>query len=261
MRKAIKRAVLVLACLICVLTVSAQRKLSVAHIPPTEMLSYDIYYHWGMIWKRAGEGTFILKPTTYKGEDVMQISLYGRTLSFVEKIFPVRDTLSAFASRDGFIPRFYTKIIHEGGYNATDIIRYSYGRGVTTTSIREIGNRGGIEDTTIHRTSPVYDMLTVFYYLRTLDLHKARPNQVFPVEVVTGRHIYKLKFKFLGMEEVDMRNGAKRMVCYKVQMVFENTYGKVDDDTMIAYIGDDDARTPVQLEAKLRIGSMRAILR
>lgn len=242
-------------------TTGAQQKLDLSHIPPQESLSYDIFYHWGALWKRAGEGTFILKPDTFDNKPSYKIALYGRTLSFVETLFPVRDTLLAYASKDGFVPMYYTKRINEGGYKATDIIKYSYDKGTTTARVREIGNRGGIEDTTLHRETPLYDMLTVFYYLRSLELHKAKPNQLFVVEVVTGRHIYKLRFKFMGITEVDGRKKSTKYTCYKVQLLFENSYGKIDDDTMVAYVSCDPAQTPIQLEAKLRIGSMRAIIR
>ncbi|GAB1358359.1 DUF3108 domain-containing protein [Porphyromonadaceae bacterium] len=261
MKHFLKIAAFLLILSLGIQSASSQSSLNLSQIGEREELMYDIYYNWGMIWKKAGEGRFILESSKFEGNPVKKVSLYGRTLSIVESLFPVRDTLISYIDSKNSVPKYYTKIINEGGYEATDIIRYSYPADSVVTKVREIRSKGEIRDTLLSSKDPIYDMLTVFYYLRSIELQKARINETFPAVVVTGRHLYKLKFKFLGMYELKVHKKENKRICYKVQLLFENSFGQIDDDTMIVFIGDDEARTPIQLEAKLRIGYLRAILR
>lgn len=55
-----------------------------------ETLHYDIVYHWGLIWKHAGSATLSIKKSGHNYD----ASLSARTISWADKVFRVRDTLS-----------------------------------------------------------------------------------------------------------------------------------------------------------------------
>ena len=54
-----------------------------------ESLNYEIVYHWGMIWKHAGDATLSLQ----KSGSGYKAQLTGKTRSWADKVYPVRDTL------------------------------------------------------------------------------------------------------------------------------------------------------------------------
>lgn len=87
-----------------------------------ETLHYDIVYHWGLIWKHAGSATLSIKKSGHNYD----ASLSARTISWADKVFRVRDTLSCSIQPSGMRPIVYRKASHEGKHSGIDIVRYSY---------------------------------------------------------------------------------------------------------------------------------------
>ena len=133
-----------------------------------ESLNYDVYYHWGIIWKRAGEGLLTVCNAEYDGAKAYKMSLAGRTLSFVDKIMRVRDTLVSYTDRNAR-PLYYAKITNEGSYWGNDIIRYEYDGGIVKGKSTRLRRNKPQKDTTIISLDQSYDMLSVFYYMRMID--------------------------------------------------------------------------------------------
>ena len=79
-----------------------------------ETLRYDIVYHWGLIWKHAGAATLKIAPSG----DNYNAQLSARTISWADKIFTVRDTLSCSMTRHSLHPLLYRTASHEGDHNA-----------------------------------------------------------------------------------------------------------------------------------------------
>ena len=90
-----------------------------------EKINYDIYYHWGIIWKKAGTGSLSVVDAEYDGKPAYKMNLYGRTLAIADKLMRVRDTLEAYTDTD-IRPLYYAKIANEGSYWAKDEVFYSY---------------------------------------------------------------------------------------------------------------------------------------
>ena len=66
-------------------------------IEDNERLEYEIVYHWGLIWKHAANATLEIKDG---GAGFYNAKLCAHTLSWVDEIYKVRDTLYATIDRD-----------------------------------------------------------------------------------------------------------------------------------------------------------------
>ena len=86
-----------------------------------ERLDYEIVYHWGMIWKHAGDATLSI----HKTNSGYFSQLVGKTRSWADKVYPVRDTLKC-TMNSKLQPLKYEKLTHEKSYYAHDIVSFSY---------------------------------------------------------------------------------------------------------------------------------------
>ncbi|MDY4536512.1 MAG: DUF3108 domain-containing protein, partial [Sodaliphilus sp.] len=84
----------------------------------SETLNYEIVYHWGLIWKHAANARLTIKRTNNGG---YYSELVGRTRSWADKIYPVRDTLKCWMNSN-FTPTKYMKLTHEKNYYAKDVV-------------------------------------------------------------------------------------------------------------------------------------------
>ena len=223
-----------------------------------EKLTYNIYYQWGFIWKRAAEATLTCQETVFQSKNMLQMRLAARTTSFFDNFLRVRDTLVSLTSLD-LKPQYYAKMTNEGSYHGKDDLFYTYKEGKISTRSRTFRDKQLRTDTTLdHNYNQIFDMLSVFYYIRTLDVPSMKKNQVTPLVIISGEKPYNIKVIYNG-ETTMSTPDDKDYQTYKLTLILENPNGKKNNkEQMLFWMSKDAQRLPLQLSAKLPLGSMRA---
>lgn len=222
-----------------------------------EKIVYDVYYNWGMIWKKAAEGTLSVEESMYQGKPAYSMHLACRTLSFADKIMMVRDTMRVITSKR-LQPIYYEKIANEGKFWGRDEVRYRYEGNQTSGHITLHRRNRPQLDTTIQIIGPAFDMLSVFYHLRTIEFTQLNANQEISIPIFTGRKMALMKVKFLGWEVVELKNKSKHS-SYRLHLSFVNDDNlKESDDPINVWLSDDKRCIPLKVVGKLPIGSLQA---
>lgn len=246
-----KRVFILLAAVIVTLTASAVNFAD-------ETLRYVIFYKWGLIQKDSGDAELRL---TSKG-DTYSIELSGRTKPWADKFYVVRDTLRATVRKQGFRPLSYERIAHEGGKYARDLLNYSYdGRNVKANVSKYRDRNGEISTSEASMTAQgaAYDMLTVFYYLRTIDYANLASNRRLKTVMFSGSKKETLTLQCLGKEKIKLRDKKVREA-WHIRFNFTSDGGKKSSDDLDAWISADAARIPLLVEGSLPIGKVKAML-
>lgn len=223
-----------------------------------EKLTYEISYKWGFIQKDAAKATLTLttRPNTY------EIKLAAATLPWADKVFCVRDTLQSWISRTTLLPIKYIKTTHENGRYNRDVLTYSYnGNSVTGTCNRtKIVNgkrKNSVYKATVKGTT--YDMLSIFYYVRSLNYATMATGKTIRVNILSGSSPEILTIKYLGIGTAQMPSG-KKYKCYHIQFTFTSDNGQSVSAPMDTWITTDNQHIPVMLIGTLPIGKVRAFL-
>lgn len=227
---------------------------------PDETLRYVVSYKWGMIHKDAAEA----KLTLRNSGDKYHVMLAAKTKPWADKFYSVRDTLKASIRRNGLVPVSYTKITHEKGKYARDEVKYSKSGNKTighAKRYRPNKETGGmnVKEKTLTGSGPVYDMLSVFYYLRNIDYNLLNRNKVYVATVFSGNKSEKITIRSLGKEKIKMRNKTTREG-YHIRFNFTQEGGKKSSDDIDAWISTDEHHIPLYVVGKLPIGEVRAYL-
>lgn len=221
-----------------------------------ETLKYVIGYKWGLIHKDAGDATLSLSN---KG-DVYQLRLTGRTKSWADNFYQVRDTLLGTVRKDGLKPLSYHKIAHENGKYSRDDIIYSYaGSSVGGSAKRTRQNKEGgltVTEKNLSASGPVYDMLSVFYYLRTIDYASLKEGQVVKASVFSGKKCETITIRCVGMETIKLRDKSKKEA-YHIRFKFTTDGKKKSSDDIDTWISTDDAHIPLLVIGKLPVGQVK----
>lgn len=220
-----------------------------------ELLSYDIIYQLGFLWKRAATATLQLtvRPNSYHSV------LTARTLPFADNIFRVRDTLVADMHRNhDLIPIYYAELADEDNTYRKDEVHYTYNGSATTGKIRLYRpKRNAIEDYELTEPGIVYDMLSIFYVIRAFDFRAMTMNQLYKTKIFSGKSLEYLNIEYLGQEI--LKQNKKEYSTFKVRFRFYDTTGKKTSDNISAWISTDSRRIPLKVEGKLALGSMKAV--
>jgi len=224
-----------------------------------EKLRFNLYYQWGLLWKKAATATLSANETIYQNNPALHLRLSASTTSFFDNFLKVRDTLHSITTPQ-LLPLYYSKNTHEGDYKAKDELNYGYANGRTITRARFYRNGELREDTTlIHNNGKkVFDMLSIFYHIRTLNINTLKENQPLTLTVVSGNKPYEVKISFLGDVQLKTPDN-KKYNAYKISIILETRKGKkTEREQMEFWMSRDERRVPMQLSGKLPIGSLRA---
>ena len=223
-----------------------------------ESLKYVISYKWGLIHKDAGEATLSLR----KDGNRYNIMLTAKTKPWADKFYQVRDTLKGSIMVSDLSPLSYSKLTHERGEYKKDEIVFSKSGNVTSgTAKRYRYDKGklSVSEKTFSATGPVFDMLSIFYYLRSLDYKSISKDKVYTATIFSGKQKETISIRSLGIEKIKMKDNTQREA-YHIKFNFSRNGGKKSSEDMDTWISTTPPYEPLYLVGKLPVGEVRAYL-
>ena len=101
----------------------------------------------------------------------------------------------------------------------------------------------------------IQDMLSAFYYARTIDFTNAKKGDVFEFESFVDEEIYPLRIKYAGDKTIKVEEG--KFECMVFHPVVQEGRIFEEDDDLTVYITKDENKIPVLAKAKILVGSIR----
>ena len=215
-----------------------------------ETLNYEIVYHWGVIWKHAADATLSLRKTS----SGYNAQLTGKTRSWADKVYPVRDTLKCTMDAN-LRPLRYEKLTHEKDYFARDVVKFSYNYSHTNAHCTRY-RKSGTTTIDLSAKAQAYDMLSVFYMLRNLDYSELSRNKNYTTVIFSGKEKEYLTINYQGVETIKMRDGSKRQA-HRISFRFTQEGGKKSSDNLTAWMSTQADRIPLLLVGKLPVGEVK----
>lgn len=208
-----------------------------------EKLTYKL--HYGIL--DAGEATVEVLPTNYApgGRSTFHVVGKGRSVGAFNWFFKVRDRYESYIDSEGMVPWKFVRRISEGGYKKEQDYLYHQSKLAVDNGegkIFEIPNK-------------TQDMISSFYYARTIDFSEATVGDVFTIKTFMDDELFDLNIKYLGKETIDIRNGEFR--CMKFAPVVQEGRIFKDSDDLQVWITDDGNKIPILVKADLLVGSIK----
>ncbi len=216
-----------------------------------EVLRYEVVYQWGVIWKHAADAKLTIKRTS-SGYNAM---LTGKTRSWADKVYSVRDTLKS-AMRADKRPLRYEKLTHEDSYYARDVVNFNHSASGTTASCARYRKDKPTASLSLTSSTPAYDMLSVFYMLRDVDYDRLARDGRLKVVIFSGKEKETLTIAYKGREQVKLRDGSARD-SYHLVFSFTRDGGKQSSDGINAWMSADERHIPLLLVGKLPVGEVK----
>lgn len=249
---------LIVLCLSLSVWSSAPVRLTDIEFQP-ETLRYKVMFKWGLINKQAGTATL----SVTRDSSCYHSSLTAYSAPWADRIFKVRDTLIGRMDVDGLVPLYYEKIANEGSERKHDVVNYDYSTPsmVKAQCIRRVFKNGRLnidERRSMEAEGRALDMLTSFYYMRSLPFESWHPGQTDRIEIFSGKQKEILTITYEGM--VNMTFGGNSIPTYHIKFTFTSKGGTKTSDDMDTWISADASRIPIRLEGKLPVGKVHCIL-
>ncbi len=222
-----------------------------------EVVTYHAYYNWHFIWLNAGIVHFSVEDKNYNNTDCWFLSAYGRTYSGYDRFMMVRDTFEVYVDKNRFAPLYYRRATNEGSTHS----KHNYWFNYETNTVKARFQREDeteLKDSALILQDCTSDLLTMVYKARNIDYSQYKEDDKIPIRMIVDSKIYDLYIRYLGKETIKNRDG-RQFRCLKFSpLLVAGTIFKSGED-MTVWVTDDDARIPIIVEAKVLVGSVKAV--
>ena len=233
---------LVVAATSAVAQTASYRKVNNTAFKRGEELKFRL--HYGAV--NAGEAVVKVDETrkVIAGRPTMHIVANGYSKGAFDWFFRVRDYFESYVDEEALIPWLFMRRCDEGGFKINQNQTFNHQAGQVNSSGKML---------TVPKN--IQDMVSSFYYARTMDYSKAKKGDLFEVKTFMDDEIWDLKIKFVGRETIKTDLG--NIACMKfVPVVQKGRVFKKEDDLHI-WISDDANKIPVRVEAQILVGSVK----
>ena len=210
-----------------------------------ERLVFDVNY--GFI--TAGEATLQVAGTdTLDGRVCYRIEFRVNSLPSFAWIYRVVDRYVTYIDEETIAPWKFEQHVREGSYSRDFTAAFDQRKHIATTS-----------EGTYPIPPYVHDILSAFYFARTLDYGPMKPGDQVQMYNFYKDKTYELGVRFLGRQDLDVAAGTFKTVVIE-PLVKEGGLIK-SEGRIVIWLTDDDRKIPVRVNTKVVIGSIDTELR
>jgi|WetSurMetagenome_2_1015567.scaffolds.fasta_scaffold60268_2 hypothetical protein len=221
-----------------------------------EHITFDLYFNWKFIWKKAGTASLSTRSMTYRSQPAYMVNLLATSNGLADKFFQMRDTLTSIVSTT-LQPLYYRKAADEGGKFTIDEVRYTERGGKYAAKMKRVKN-GKTSYASGSESKPIYDMLSIISRVRSINPSGLKEGQRLIYPIASGKHLDNETLIFKGRQRVKAENGTTYR-CMKFTLV-ERQDNK-QKDIITFYITDDLNHLPIRLDLALNFGTAKAYMR
>lgn len=219
------------------------------NIQSGEVLNYRI--HYGLL--NAGTATLSAQKTSYRGQPHIYVKGYGRTTGAVRAFFKVEDNYESYINYRTGLPSYYVRNVQEGGYTQHLQTVFNHDSQTLILTDKEKNSSRNMKS-----VKGVQDMLSAFYYLRSLEQSELKVGSVKKLNVWIDDELFPFQVKVVGTENIRTKFGT--INCLKI--VPQVMSGRVfrDKEGVTLWVSNDRNYVPIAIKAELAVGSLKASL-
>ncbi len=223
-----------------------------------EILEYDVFYSWGLIWVDAGYVKFSVKEEIVNDKTLFHFVGEGNSKKNWDWFFKVRDKYESYNDTTTLRPFKYIRNTNDGGdwvYNdVTFDLKNNRAVGFIKTKKKPV-----LKTDTLKITNFTFDPMSMIYYARTIDFENFKAKDEIPISIMLDNAVYARKIIYLGKETIKTNLGTFKCIKFKPTLI-PGTIFK-EGDAMTVWVTDDENRLPIQVETPIVIGTVKVYLK
>lgn len=187
-------------------------------------------------------------PKNKLGADCYNIVSKGRTMSFYDNFFKVRDHYETYLAEESLLPKLFIRRINEGGYKKTNNVKFYH----------DVKSAMNEENEVIEIPPNTQDVVSALYFARTFDFENAAVGDSLKFPLFIDNEVYEVGLKYMGKEKISTEFGEYK--CLKIKPIL--IVGRVFDseESMTLWVTDDANKIPLRIESGISVGAIRADL-
>jgi len=209
-----------------------------------ESLTFKVFYTLAGVYVGAGEATFNLGLEKLANKPVYHIIGDGKTYSFYDSFFKVRDRYESFIDTATLQPYRFIRNVYEGGYKKYENVTFDQNANTAVT------NQGVFKV-----PNCVQDILSSIYFARNIDFNKYKVEDKIPFAMFLDNETYNLYIRYMGKENIKTKYGNFRAIKFKPMLIKGTIFE--GGEKMTVWVSDDANKIPLRVESPISVGSVK----
>ena len=212
----------------------------------SEVLQYRV--HYGFL--DAGEARLEIQSvvTPFANRKVYHIVGTGKTKGAFDWFFKVRDSYESYIDSLAIFPLYFVRRVNEGGYKISQNVTFNHYKNTAIS-----------EKKTIAVPPNIQDLVSSYYYARTLNFDTAKVNDVYPINSYLDDEVIPMSLKYIGKEKVKVSAGTFNCIKFRPVLLVGRVFK--DQEGMTIWVTDDKNRIVVRVQAEILVGSVKMDLK
>lgn len=209
-----------------------------------ETVTMKVFYSTLGMYVGAGEANFVTTLERFNGKPVYHCVGDGRSYSFFDNFFKVRDRYETYIDTATMLPVKFIRNVDEGGYKIYNNVTFNHAAGtaVTTKGVFKV-------------TNCIQDVMSSMYYARNINFDAYKVGDKIPFDMFLDDEVYNIYIRYMGKEIIKTRYGKFRAIKFKPLLVQGNMFK--GGETMTAWVSDDANRLLLRVETPISVGSVK----
>ena len=193
------------------------------------------------------------KYYTINSRPCYKVDGYGSTSGLISWITKVDDQWGAYIDTASIVTHISYRKIKEGHYRKDELITFDHDKNKAEVKVLDQATGMYTEPQYYDTPDNVRDIVAGFLYLRVFNFSRIHVGDTITVSGFFEDTAYKLKILYKGKEVVDTRLGKIR--CHVLVPIMPDNKLFDGENSVTAWISDDRNQIPVNIQAKMFIGS------
>ncbi len=211
---------------------------------PGESITYRVYYTLAGVYIAAGEATFTCILENLNNKPVYHVTGEGKTYSFYDNFFRVRDKYESFIDTSNLQPLKFIRNVNEGNFKKYENVSFNKTAHTAITS-------SGVFKT----PECIQDVLSSMYYARNINFSNVKANDTIPFSMFLDNQVYNLYIRYLGRETIKTKYGKFKAIKFKPLLIKGTIFE--GGEKMTVWVSDDANHIPVRVESPISVGSVK----
>jgi hypothetical protein len=209
-----------------------------------ETVTMKVFYSTMGAYIGAGEATFTSTLERFNGKPVYHCVGEGKSYSFFDNFFKVRDRYESYIDTATLIPYKFIRNVDEGGYKKYNNVTFNQtaGTAVSTNGVFTV-------------TKCIQDVVSAVYYARNIDFDKYKVNDKIPFDMFLDDEVYHLYIRYMGKEKLKTRYGKFNAIKFKPLLIKGTIFE--GGEKMNAWVSDDPNHLLLRVESPIAVGSIK----
>jgi hypothetical protein len=218
-----------------------------------EVLDYEVFYDWGLIWVNAGKASFSVKHREFHHKNMFYFVGEGSTHSGYDWFFKVRDTFQCWVDTATLKPTRFIRNSREGGNRVYNDSYFNYPRKLVTCN-KLI--KGKIKADSVKLKECTYDVLSMIYYARCINYANYKVGAKIPISLYLDGEINDtLYIRYLGEEKLKTDIGEKTCSVFSPLLVKGTIFS--GGENMKVWVTNDEKKIPVLITTEIVVGKIQ----